>query len=374
MYPILSPQIKNPDLSESRWALILGTHDDSSNPVTLSAEEKKLEDLLSALYGSGGEKGSLAKRPQKIRKWLEGVRMQFKPEIIRLMQQDALERQELNQMLLEPELLEQIEPDIEMVSAILALKELLPDKTRHSARMFVNKLVARTEKKLKPKLIVCTRSSYLGRTKRIHPASGRINWKRTIQQNLKNYQVDLKTIIPETWYGTRNGNRQNEIVLLVDKSESMIRSAIYASIIGAILASIQSIKTHLIFFDTAVTDMTDQFKDPVDILFSVPMGGGTDIGLALQYVQQKIHNPSRTVLFLISDLDEGGPVREMIATSTLLISKGMHMHCILAMDDSGQPEYHEVNGQKMADLGIPVFACAPELFPEVLADALNKIS
>ncbi len=361
-------------MSESRWALILGTHEDKSNPVILSAEEKKLEDLLGALYGTGGEKGSLAKRPHKIRKWLEGIRDQFKPEIIRLMQQDALERQELNQMLLEPELLEQIEPDIEMVSAILALKEILPDKTRHSARMFVNRLVARTEKKLKPKLIVSTRPSYMGSIKRIHPASGRINWKRTIQQNLKNYQAELKTIIPEIWYGNKHGNRQNEIVLLIDKSESMIRSAIYASIIGSVLASVNSVRTHLIFFDTAVTDMTGKYSDPVDILFSVPMGGGTDIGLALQYVQQKIYNPSRTILFLISDLDEGGPVRDMINTTSQLLSKGIRMHCILALDDSGQPEYHESNGQKMADLGIPVFACAPELFPEVLADALNKNS
>ncbi|MBK7231071.1 MAG: VWA domain-containing protein [Saprospiraceae bacterium] len=358
--------------ADHRWALVLGTHDSASDEFQLSAEEQKLEDLLKALYGSGGEKGSLSKKPQKIRKWLEGIRNNFEPEVIRLMQQDALERQNAHHMLLEPELLDQIEADVKMVATILALRELLPDRAMVSAKSLVQKLVKQTEKKIKPKLTHAVRSSQLGRSRKIHPSQGQIDWHKTIGKNLRHYMPDIQAIIPDVWYGRKHGARLTEIVLLVDKSESMIQSAIYASIIGSVLASLNTIKTHLVFFDTSITDMTDQYSDPVEILFSVPMGGGTDIKLGLDYIRQKIRNPHRTILFLISDLDEGGPVKEMLESAASLVKMGCSMHCIVTLDDDGKSVFNESNGQKLADLGIPVFASSPDLFPDVLADVLNK--
>ncbi|MBK9271064.1 MAG: VWA domain-containing protein [Saprospiraceae bacterium] len=367
----MNEEVLNP---ENRWELVLGTHNAKDPDIQLTAEEKKLEDLLKTLYGAGGESGSLTKSPQKIRKWLDGIRQQFQPDMIRLLQQDALERQNAHQMLLEPELLDRIVPDIQMVATIIALREILPDRALHSAKNLVQKLVQQTEKKLKPKFSAAIRSSMIGRSRKIHPSKAQIDWSKTIGRNLKHYIPDIQSVIPVDWYGKKRGTRLTEIVLLVDKSESMIQSAIYCSIIGAVLASLPSIKTHLIFFDTAITDMTDLYNDPVEILFSVPMGGGTDIRLGLEYVRQKMRNLSRTILFVISDLDEGGPVKEMIQSFQFLLQSNCNIQCIVSMDDEGKPIFNETNGQKLANLGIPVFACAPELFPDVLAQAIEDMA
>lgn len=358
---------------DNRWILVLGSYNTDDGNIELSAEEYALESLLSTLYGAGGEKGNLGKSSHKVRKWLEGIRNHFNPDLVSLMQQDALERQELHQMLLEPELIEKIEPDIHMVAAILSLKELLPDRTKASARQLVQKLVEQIRKKLKPKLNQSIQSSNFGPIRKINPMSYKIHWHRTIEKNLKHFQKEVNTIIPENWFGRKSGHKLTELVLLIDKSESMISSAVYASIIGSVLASLPSIKTHLIFFDTTVTDMTERYQDPVDILFSVPMGGGTDIGFALQYVRQKIRNPAQTILFLISDLDEGGPLKDLYSIIIKLKYSGLRMYSILSLEDNGKPVYNELVGQKLADLEVPVFACSPEQFPSILSNAFNRM-
>ncbi len=353
--------------------MVLGKKGLRDEEINLSTEETAVEELLSQVYSEEKAAG-MGKTQHKIRRWLDGIRTHFPVGVIRLLQQDALERQGIKEMLLEPELLEKIEPNIHMVSSILTLHELLPDKTKAVAKILIRKLVEETEKKLKPKLSSAIRSALTGRSKVINPQHARIDWKKTIGSNLKHYQTSSRKVIPERWYGYHRGNQLPEIVLLIDKSESMISSAIYASIIGSILASLKSIKTHLIFFDTSITDVTGLYKDPVDILFSVPMGGGTDIGMALNYVHQKLNRHSKTILFLISDLDDGGKHKDLFGIMSTLIQLELKMHCILALNDEGQPEYNITVGQKLADLGLPVFSCSPNEFPEILAKEINRIS
>lgn len=357
----------------NRWTMVLGKQGLKDDEVNLSIEEKAMEELLTQVYSVERAAG-IGKTQHSIKRWLDGIRTYFPPGVIRLLQQDALERQGVKEMLLEPELLEKIEPNINMVATILTLQELLPDKTKAVAKILIRKLVEETSKKLKPKLSNAIQSALTGRSKAINPQHAKIDWKRTIGSNLKHYQKSSKKVIPERWYGYHKGNQLPEIVLLIDKSESMINSAIYASIIGSILASLKSIKTHLIFFDTSITDVSGLYKDPVDILFSVPMGGGTDIGLALNYVHQKIKSHSKTILFLISDLDDGGKHKDLFGICSVLLQLGLKMHCILALDDEGKPDYNVSVGQKLANMGLPVFSCAPSEFPEILAKEINKIS
>ncbi|MEP7195065.1 MAG: VWA domain-containing protein [Saprospiraceae bacterium] len=353
-----------------RWNFVLGLNEESS-AVELSAEDSHIEKLLETAYGKGKE-GGFGKSSHKVRKWLEGIRKYFSSEVVSILQKDALERQGAKEMMLEPELLEQIEPDINLVAIILSLEYLLPDKTRMVARNLVDRLIRKTQAKLRTKLINAVRRGLTNQSKIVFPHGSRIDWRKTIGRNIKHYQQSLNKIIPHTWYGYKSGNKLKEVFLLIDKSESMIHSAIHASIIGSILASIKSIRTHLVFFDTEISDVTEKYQDPIDILFSVPMGGGTDIGLAIDYVDQKMKNHSESLLFLISDLDEGGNKQYLIDRIEILKSKGVHIQVLLCMDNEGAPEYNRPIAEQIASLKIPVYAANPEDFPDILCDQLAK--
>ncbi len=358
---------------QSRWRLILGADADPNQQVPLEKEEKELEELLSSVYS--GESGKqFGRSAPKIRSWLEGIRRHFSNDIVQLMQRDALERRGVTEMLLEPELLEKIEPNAQMVAAILQLQELLPDKTKATARQLVRKLSHEVEKKLRPSIQNAVQRTKGQRSRRIAPGEAQIDWKKTILRNLKNYQPSVQTIVPEHWYGFRKGVKLPEVYILIDKSESMMTSAVYASIIGAVLASLKSIETHLIFFDTEIHDLTGKYQDPVDILFSVPMGGGTDIAYAVMYVGQKMKRPKSSLLFLISDLFECGDRKELVHQCQNLLSRGCKILSLLCLDDKGRPEYDAGIAHQLTGLKIPCFACNPDLFPEVLEAELNGLS
>ncbi|NOT36263.1 MAG: VWA domain-containing protein [Saprospiraceae bacterium] len=357
---------------DNRWQLVLGVDKDNT-PMELSTEEREVEELLSKIYGQGNQSG-FGRSSQKIRKWLEGIRIHFPPETVSIMQKDALERQGIKEMLLEPELLEKIEPNIQMVASILSLQQLLPDKTRIVARQLVDRLVKRIQEKLNTKITQAVRTSIKGKSQRIYPKGNSIDWKRTLQENLKYYEKNINSIIPRNWFGYKSGSKLKEVYLLIDKSESMITSAIHASVIGSVLASLSSIRTHLIFFDTEVTDLTDKYQDPVDILFSVPMGGGTDIANALKYTEQKMRNHSHCLLFLISDLDEGGSKEGLLSAILRLQSKKCSIHCLLSLNDEGKPEYNRSIAEDISSFKIPVYGADPENFPDILSQELRLLS
>ena len=355
----------------NRWQLILGSEGDAEE-VLLSAEEKQIEDLLKTAYGQG-KQGGFGKSVHKIRKWLDGIRTHFSHEVVSVIQQDVLERQNAKEMLLEPELLEKIEPDIKLVSTILSLQHLLPEATRTVARNLVAKLVRKIEEQLKTKLITSVRNGLAGQSKKVSPQSANIDWRKTIGRNIKYYDTTLKSIIPNKWYGFKKGHKLKEVILLLDKSESMIDSTIYASIIGSVLASLSSIKTHIVFFDTEISDVTGKYQDPIDIIFSVPIGGGTDIGLGLRYINQILNRHSEALVFLISDLDEGGSIEELENSIEMLISKGTHLQCVLALNYEGKTEYNGKVAELFSSYKIPVYSASPEKFPEILCCELEKL-
>jgi uncharacterized protein with von Willebrand factor type A (vWA) domain len=192
-----------------------------------------------------------------------------------------------------------------------------------------------------------------------------------IRANLKHYQPEYKTIIPEKWYGYGHKQRGlKNVILLVDQSASMSESVIYASIYAAVLAQLKSLETHLIFFDTSVVDMTHDLKDPVDLLFGAQLGGGTLISKALKYAEQKVRNPRDTHIFLISDMDEGGDIGRLIQQLKSLKDRGVHLQVLLNLSDEGKPYYSERVAKKVAALDIPAFACTPDQFPDIVAEGL----
>jgi Mg-chelatase subunit ChlD len=204
------------------------------------------------------------------------------------------------------------------------------------------------------------------------PRYHEINWGATIKANLKHYQASHRTIIPERLVGHgRRGQALKEIVLCLDQSGSMAASVVYAGVFGAVLASLRAVKTHMVVFDTAVVNLTEELRDPVDLLFGVQLGGGTDINLALSYCQQLITRPTDTILVLVTDLYEGGNVREMLRRAATLKASGVNLVVLLALSDEGAPSFDRRVAEQLAALGIPSFACTPARFPELMAAAIQ---
>jgi Mg-chelatase subunit ChlD len=292
---------------------------------------------------------------------------------VQVMQQDALKRLNLTQMLFEKEMLENVEPDVNLVATLMTLSHVIPDKTKDTARQVVRKVVD----ELLRKLATPTQQAIIGSLNRSvrnrRPRHNEINWHATILKNLKHYQPDYKTIIPETRIGYgRKRNSLKDVVLCLDQSGSMGSSVVYSGIFGSVMASIPAIKTKMVVFDTAVADLTEELTDPVELLFGVQLGGGTDINAALTYCRQIITKPLDTVLVLITDLYEGGNEQEMRKRAVELVTAGVQVIVLLALNDEGAPSYDHGNAQFLSNLGIPVFACTPDKFPDLMAAALSK--
>ena len=130
-------------------------------------------------------------------------------------------------------------------------------------------------------------------------------------------------------------------------------------------------RTSLVAFDTSVVDLTDRLEDPVDVLFGIQLGGGTDINAALAYCQSLVVRPADTIVVLVSDLFEGGIAEDMLARVARMRSDGVTVVVLLALSDSGAPAYDHEHAAALAALGVPAFACTPDLFPELLAVALR---
>jgi Mg-chelatase subunit ChlD len=355
-----------------RWRLILGAPADLDQSPPLTLEEQGIDSVLEALYDSDRDRGLGSSSPN-VNRWLGDIRKYFPSTVVQLMQKDALQKLKLHQMLLQPELLETLEPDVQLIGTLLSLKKVLPAQTRDTARNLVRKLVKELEKKLRNPLISAVQGSLNRASRTRRPKANAINWPRTVQVNLKHYQPSLKTIIPHQLIGHgRKMPMLKNLLLLVDQSGSMASSMVYSAVIGSIMASLPSVKTRFIVFDTSVVDLTDQLEDATDLLFSTQLGGGTHISKALAYAQQHLQDPRNTILVLVSDLMEGGPEADFFRQVEEIKNKGVNFISLLALNDQGTPAYDHNIAAFLALLDIPAFACTPDVFPELMATAIER--
>ena len=269
------------------------------------------------------------------------------------MQQDAFEKLGLKQMLMQPEMLEAVEADVHLVSTLLTLKDIMPAKTKETARVVVRKVVEELEKKLTEP----TQAAILGSLNRAirnrRPRHSEIDWNRTIRANLKHYQHDYKTIIPQEriGYGRKKRNSLKDIFLCVDQSGSMGSSVVYAGIFGAVLASLPAVSTRVVVYDTEVADLTEQLSDPVDVLFGTQLGGGNDTPRALDYCAPYITKPNDTIFILLSDLYEGGGSKDMLERLGSFVASGVQVIVLLALSDDGRPSYDQENAAASGEYG-----------------------
>ncbi|MFD8752245.1 VWA domain-containing protein [Kitasatospora sp. NPDC059577] len=368
-----------------RWRLVLGGEADGTGR-TLRGRDAAMDGTLTALYRGAPEEGGRAGRgggrrsaglggsaPQ-VARWLGDIRTYFPSTVVQLMQQDAITRLGLDRLLLEPEMLEAVEPDVHLVGTLLSLRQALPETTRETARAVVGKVVADLERRLADRTRAALGGA-LDRSARVdRPRHRDIDWDRTIRANLKNHLPEHGTVVPERLVGHARARRavRKDVILCVDQSGSMASSVVHSAVFGAVLASMRTLDTRLVVFDTSVVDLTDQLSDPVDVLFATRLGGGTDINRALAYCQSKITRPSETVVVLVSDLYEGGVRDGMLRRVAAMKAAGVGFVALLALSDEGAPAYDHAHAAALAALGVPAFACTPDAFPGIMAAAVEK--
>lgn len=381
-----------------RWRLILGKDAQESlatlsqSGCALSAEQLEMDEALEAIYASDSERdisrsewespnggrphgASKGRSTPRVARWLDQIRNFFPKDVVVLLQQDAIERRGLKELLFEPEILAQMEPSLDLASMVLELKNLVPEKAKDAARELVRRVVEELQKRLETGFAQAVRGSLDRSQHSPFRSLPNLDWPRTIRRNLKNYNTTLETIIPEDISFFRRRHRQNEwnVIIAMDQSGSMATSLIYGGIMGAILASLPAIETHVVAFNhEEVVDLTDHCHDPVDLLFGVQLGGAEDYWKATSYCEQFMHTPAKTLYILIADLHDTSPnENRFVKKMEFLLESGLRAVTLLAISDQGQPSHNENLAAKLARLGMPCFGCTPDRLPDLLAAVLK---
>ena len=350
----------------------------------LSAEQIAMDEALAAIYdesggdeqrGRGQRSAGLGPSAPNLAKWLGDIRSYFKEDVVTVIQNDAIERRGLTQLLFEPEMLKNVEPNPQLVGTLMSLKGRIPERTKETARMVVRAVVEKIKRLLEQRI----RQAVMGALNRNEhspiPHAPSIDWKWTIGRNLKNYQPALGTIVPEKVYFFSRAQRSNNwtVIVCMDQSGSMAESVVYGSVTGSIFASLPALNTRVVAFDTEVVDLTEQCgSDPVDMIFGVQLGGGTDINKAVAYCEQFITDPNQTIFFLISDLIEGGNQSQLIRRMHEMVASGVRVITLLALSDSGIPTFDDRVARKLSEGGVPCFGCTPNKLPDLIEGVLKK--
>jgi len=359
-----------------RWKLVLGSNAGDLRDFKLGAEDMLLAGALDSLYGAGdsdGRKGGLGASSPRVARWLGDIRQCFPSSVVRVMQQDALDRLGLKSMLLEPELLGQVHPDIHLATTLLELKKVMPEKARHTARIVISNVVKELQRRLNDRTRQTLRGAINRGSRTRRPRMADVDWHRTILANMRTYDPAIGSIIPERLIGHARANRSlHDVILCLDQSGSMGNSVVYSGVFAAVMASLPALTLKLVAFDTAVVDLSDLASDPVELLFGVQLGGGTDIAPALAYCQSLVTRPTQSVLVLITDLYDGGRFPGTLSRLRELKDAGVNVIILLALDDQGAPSFDTSAGAQVASLGIPTFACTPDQFPDLMGTALQR--
>ncbi len=380
-----------------RWRLILGPYADESGSGSnsthgqrgdLNQSDQERDRLLNYLYqreyqqrqydGSdagddnerhGGRERSRLTAPQ----WLGKVRELFPKSSSETLQRQALERYGLDQLLTDPEVLEQATPSMELVRTLLSCRALLPPSAMSATRRLIRKVVNDLEKKLAQKI----RNSIIGpRQRGLHGGRSQLSnldWATTLRRNLKHYDPDQQTLALERLYFWQRERRKLrwDIIVLVDQSGSMLDSVIHSAVLAAIFTGLQTLKTRLILFDTSVVDVSDQIGDPVEVLLGIQLGGGTDIACAMSYAASKVENPRRTLLVLITDFYEGGDAKSLLTVSKRLHDSGVKQLGLAALDERAEPDYNRQLAQKLNNIGMEIGAMTPDRLADWVGDAIR---
>lgn len=374
--------IREDEENLNKWRLILGKdaanhidfYGEFSDSISYQDMEETLDYLYSMEYGDdllreGGQGDSRLYTAD----WINKVRRMFPKKTVEILEKQALEHFNLTELLTDKEVLEKMEPNMDLLKTILEFKHLMKNDVVEAAKKLVKKIVDELTEKMNTDI----RKSLLGKLNRNMPSNVKsmrnLDIKRTIQRNLKNYDVENNRIVLKDIYFSSRTKRYNKwnIIIAVDESGSMLESVIYSAIMAGIFAKLPMIDTKLIIFDTNIVDLSGYVDDPVEVLMGVQLGGGTDIGKALSYCETLCSNPHNTIFVTVTDLYEGGYVGTLLSTCAEIITGGSKMIFLTALDGDANPAYDKNIGQKLADMGAFVGAMTPEQLGDYIGKMIN---
>lgn len=372
---------------KARWRLVMGAGSEEACGSCLNGEDAQRDACMGFLYDreyggkrnvrgseSDSREGGLGASSLNVPDWINQVHELFPNKTIERLEKDALERYQLDEMVTDPELLARVQPNMTLLKAVLRTKHLMNQDVLAAARHLVRKVVEQLLEKLAREV----RNAFQGSIDRRHRSFLKIaknfDIRTTIRRNLKHYDADNKRVLIETPYFYSRVRRQTDkwqIIVLVDESGSMMDSVIHSAVTASIFFGIKSLRTHLCIFDTEVVDLTEDCSDPVETLMKVQLGGGTDIGHALAYAQNLVDNPRRTIIVLITDFYEGGPIGRLLKVTKELCESGVTLLGLAALDERANPSYDKATASRMVDLGAHVAAMTPGELAEWVAEKVG---
>jgi Mg-chelatase subunit ChlD len=371
----------------ARWRLVLGEEAESQGIDTGGDPEyDRVEKLIGFLFKPGpDDKGQGGKRPPKDRQggkgdsqltvpeWVDQVKELFPHEVKEVMERELIQRRGLREIMEKPELLEKIEPNLELVKTLLTHKDLMNEKTRVLARKIIEQVV----QELKQKMKLQVEPAITGAIRRDRHSPRKVfrnlDLKTTLRRNLKNYDEGLGKLLVDRlfFHAAERKNRPWHVIVVVDQSGSMLESAIFSTVMASIFYELPSLRTSLLLFDTQIVDLSDQVGQPVDVLLSVQLGGGTDITQALQYSTQLVREPRRTIVVLITDFFEGRAEQDLINQVREMADSGIRMIGLGALGYDARPSYNKATAGKLRKQGMDILVCTPEKLAECMAQIIR---
>jgi Mg-chelatase subunit ChlD len=367
----------------ARWRLILGKQAEAHGiGCAGDAELERIGGLIGFLFGEENGGGSAASRGRQggrgspiltVPEWVDLVAELFPHQAKEVLERELVRRRGIAELLEQPQLLEKVEPNLELVKTLLTHKDLLNPKTRVLARKIIDKVV----QELKEKMRAQVESAITGAIRRDRHSPRKVyrnlDIKTTLRRNLKNYDSERRQVLVERLYffAAERRKRPWHIIVTVDQSGSMLDSAIFSAVMASIFAELTSVRTSLLLFDTEVVDLSDQVGQPVDVLLSIQLGGGTDITKALQYAQQLVREPARTIVVLITDFYEGRDERDLVRQVHALSQAGVRMIGLGALGYDARPEYNKPTARKLRKVGMDILVCTPEKLAECMAQIIR---
>lgn len=367
----------------NRWRLVLGGLSDKQLQFGGESRDirqfQDMEQLLDYLYSrsqgddvrSGDRSGSLDETVLTAAEWITKVRELFPNQTAEVLEKHALEEFEMTELLTDRKVLEQLKPDMNLLKSVLQLKHLMKGEVLETAKRIAKQVADDIRKKLENDI----RRSVLGRIDRnssspVHSARN-LDIKKTIRRNLKNYDTERQQIVLKDIYFSSRVRRYNNkrVIIAIDESGSMTGSIIYSAVMAQIISNLPFAEVKLVIFDTSIVDLSDEADDPAQVLMSVQLGGGTDIGSALGYCESLIGTPSHTCVIVVTDLYEGAERSRLLNISKNIIESGAKLSFLTALDEEARPSYDRNLGQILANMGAFVGA----LTPEQLGDYIGKI-
>jgi Mg-chelatase subunit ChlD len=367
-----------------RWRLVLGKYSDQRlRAQALQGAQGRMDRALDYLYGreyqgrglrgDGGDRGAGSLDPSQLTlvTWLSEVRELFPRETVEVIEKHALDRYGMTELITDPQTLERLEPNQQLLRTLLTLRGHLKGDVLHLARRIVKQVVDEIRRKLESEV----RQALAGRLNRFRhsPMAVAQNFdvQGTIRKNLKHFDVDRQRLVVEQLrFFERNTRRLPwDIILCVDQSGSMADSVIHSAVMAGILAGLPAFRVKIVVFDTSVVDLTDHADDPVETLMRVQLGGGTDIAKAVRYCTQLVENPHRTVLVLVTDFCEGAPPGELVRAVKKLAEARVKLLGLASLDSQSHPVYDRQMAERLAACGMEIAA----LTPQKLAHWLVKV-